>query len=692
VEPVAIEFDRMKCRTCGHEELCDDNQIKSDWNEQVPAAPLRRDPGFLLPEGRFRALWRTLGAKGPSRETFMRLRGAYDESHRAYHTARHIGACLRILDDSAVRALAERIEEVEAALWFHDAVYDTRATDNEEQSAMLAEETLRTGGVAVDVVTRIASYIRATHDHSTETPDGRLVMDVDLAILGEDTATYDRFEQGIRAEYGWVDDASYAVARAGVLRHFEDRPFIYATRVLRDRLESRARENLAASLKRVAQPPGSAGRSGPVPDEGASIAGAVRALCDAQPGGAAEVLARHHPLVLELLGARRFSGPLLHRNPRLPWPEILEGAPAGIEVDYAALSSNGGSFWTAEILRRHADAWDWSALSGNEHLPWSRDLVADFADRWIWKVMSSNPALPWSGDLVGAFSDRWVFSRLAANHRVPWDKGLLGRYRDRLAERDPDWDPWMASERPVALAPGITLGEQGWNHLWQNPGASWGELLGSLESADWSALSSNPGVGWDDEAIARHAHTIDFGRLAANRGVAFTEALVERYADRWNWPVLSGNPSLPWSDAFLRKNAARWSWQRISTNGGVPWTEALLSDLEDRLRWDHRGLSSAARLDRASLMRFAPKLDWNWGVTTNPVIAWSREIVADHADRWNWERLGFNPELPWTDALVAEFSDRWVLGSFERNERAWEAIGPHLDDAFLRAWVRRHPG
>ncbi len=58
------------------------------------------------------------------------LLSAYAEPHRHYHTQHHIAACLEALD--AHRHCAERPEEVELAIWFHDAVYDTRRTDNEE--------------------------------------------------------------------------------------------------------------------------------------------------------------------------------------------------------------------------------------------------------------------------------------------------------------------------------------------------------------------------------------------------------------------------------------------------------------------------------------------------------------------------------------------------------------------------------
>ena len=251
VEPIGIEFDRMKCAACGHDQICDDYQIKDEWNERVPAEALPREQGYLLPSVRFLELWWALGARGYGVDALLRLRAAYDEPHRAYHTAAHVGACLRLLDDAEVKAGAVHLSEVEAALWFHDAVYDTRARDNEERSAQMAEETLGAAGVAADVVARIAAHVRATKAHEPDSADGQLVIDVDLSILGEAPEVFARFEEEIRREYAWVEEPAYVAGRAAVLRGFAERPFIYGTPLFRARYEARARANLAASLEKL---------------------------------------------------------------------------------------------------------------------------------------------------------------------------------------------------------------------------------------------------------------------------------------------------------------------------------------------------------------------------------------------------------------------------------------------------------
>lgn len=250
VEPVGIEFDRMKCGACGYDQICDLYQIKDEWNESVPTE-VPRERWLVLPSVRFFELWEALGARGHGGSVLARLRAAYDEPHRAYHSASHIGACLRLLDDAEVKATAERGAEVEAALWFHDVVYDTHARDNEERSAELVEEALGGAGVEAEVVARIAAHVRATKAHVPDSADGQLVIDIDLSILGEAPEVFARFEADIRREYAWVEEPAYVAGRAAVLRGFAEREFIYGTPLFRARYEARARANLAASLEKL---------------------------------------------------------------------------------------------------------------------------------------------------------------------------------------------------------------------------------------------------------------------------------------------------------------------------------------------------------------------------------------------------------------------------------------------------------
>jgi predicted metal-dependent HD superfamily phosphohydrolase len=196
---------------------------------------------------RWLALWSRLGGKGDGRGVWTDLERRHHEPHRAYHNFLHIGHCLAEFD--TVRHLAETPDAVELSIWFHDAVYDTHAKDNEEQSAQLAVTDLRSAVLGPKLEETVSALVLATkHSAPPPSPDAALLVDIDLAILGQPRERYEAFENEIHAEYAWVPPADFAKGRAAILRGFLDRPRIYYTDPLRDRWEPRARENMAWAL------------------------------------------------------------------------------------------------------------------------------------------------------------------------------------------------------------------------------------------------------------------------------------------------------------------------------------------------------------------------------------------------------------------------------------------------------------
>jgi predicted metal-dependent HD superfamily phosphohydrolase len=178
---------------------------------------------------------------------FTRLAAAYAEPARAYHNAEHIRDCLALLDAAA--GVAERPDEVEAAIWFHDSVYVAARTDNEERSAELARATLREAKVASEVAERIAALILETRHRTTpHEPDAALLCDIDLSILGRSPEAFDLFEHQIRQEYAWVPELKYRSVRAEILQGFLDRAAIFQTAWFRQRYEHAARVNLERLL------------------------------------------------------------------------------------------------------------------------------------------------------------------------------------------------------------------------------------------------------------------------------------------------------------------------------------------------------------------------------------------------------------------------------------------------------------
>ena len=201
---------------------------------------------------RWRGLMAALGL-GEQDETYAALAAAYGARGRHYHNQDHIADCLALLDEQD--GLAEHPAETELALWFHDAVYSTKAFDNEAKSADWAVEFLTGAGAGADaaVAARVRAHILATrHDDAPPPGDSALVVDIDLSILGREPAVFDAFDRAIRKEYAWVPGFLYRQKRRQLLQHLSDRPALYATPALRDRFEAPARANLERALGRLA--------------------------------------------------------------------------------------------------------------------------------------------------------------------------------------------------------------------------------------------------------------------------------------------------------------------------------------------------------------------------------------------------------------------------------------------------------
>lgn len=219
------------------------NTIK---NKQLSAATAIEDGLFHTS---WQRAWHALGATPPA-GLQEQLLASYRQPERHYHSVQHLHECLAHC--TTVRPLTAHPGEVEIALWFHDAVYALRGTDNERKSAQWAGEALRASAIDPVCVARVEQLILATEHtavpENTPSTDAHWVVDIDLAILGALPERFAQYEAQIRAEYAWVPGWLFRRKRQAVLQAFLARPHIYATDFFRARYEAPARDNLRAAL------------------------------------------------------------------------------------------------------------------------------------------------------------------------------------------------------------------------------------------------------------------------------------------------------------------------------------------------------------------------------------------------------------------------------------------------------------
>jgi len=202
---------------------------------------------------RWQRLWRQVGARDDGHPAYQELVSLYSQPHRHYHNLNHISECLNEFDSALY--LAKQPLAVELAIWFHDAVYDTHATDNEEQSAELAKTRIGPMKEDANLLASAWALVLATKTHDPSYhPDAPLLVDIDLSILGKSQEQFWQYENQIRREYDWVPQGTFAAKRAEILERFLARERIYSTQLFFEKYEKQARANIQASIRQLRSP------------------------------------------------------------------------------------------------------------------------------------------------------------------------------------------------------------------------------------------------------------------------------------------------------------------------------------------------------------------------------------------------------------------------------------------------------
>lgn len=185
---------------------------------------------------------------------YAALRARHEEPWRHYHVWEHPCTILELANEAhdAGIEIVDPTAAVGFAIW-HDCYYNSMAPhgQNELLSMRICRMEMRRIAFA-DSVEASCAAIMATVTHQLPDlyicPDGALLLDLDLSILGSDPETFARYDRAIRLEYTHVPLATYRAARAAILAKFLARERLFLTEWAADRWESSARSNLARAI------------------------------------------------------------------------------------------------------------------------------------------------------------------------------------------------------------------------------------------------------------------------------------------------------------------------------------------------------------------------------------------------------------------------------------------------------------
>lgn len=167
---------------------------------------------------------------------------AYSAKNRHYHSLLHLENLLAELEP--VRQSINDWNLTILCIGYHDLVYNSKRSDNEEKSAGLFATDLHQHLDAA-LIEKGHKMILATKGHAeTLDNDTDYFTDADLSILGAIPERYREYSKQIRKEYSIYPDFIYKKGRRQVLKHFLDMETIFKTVYFSERYEAAAMQNL----------------------------------------------------------------------------------------------------------------------------------------------------------------------------------------------------------------------------------------------------------------------------------------------------------------------------------------------------------------------------------------------------------------------------------------------------------------
>lgn len=138
------------------------------------------------------------------------------------------------------------------SIFYHDIAYDPKRNDNERKSAEIAKRRMKEIGVPAERIEKCYRQILATRHHDLSSDnDTRFLLDIDLAILGEEPVKYEEYVQKVRREYAFYPKAVLNKGRMAILKNLLAKDRIFQTQPLYELYEKQARQNLMGELEKL---------------------------------------------------------------------------------------------------------------------------------------------------------------------------------------------------------------------------------------------------------------------------------------------------------------------------------------------------------------------------------------------------------------------------------------------------------
>lgn len=174
----------------------------------------------------------------------------YNSKTRFYHNFTHIKNMIEF-----ALSIKEKIVDFDTfilAIFYHDVIYNSHKSNNEEESTKLAKKHLSSINFNIYKIDIISEMILRSKNHSESKPNDsnelKLFLDIDLLILASPKDIYKQYVSNIKQEYKHVPKIIFNSKRKQILKNIYSEKFIYKTSLFRNKYENLAKNNLLSEI------------------------------------------------------------------------------------------------------------------------------------------------------------------------------------------------------------------------------------------------------------------------------------------------------------------------------------------------------------------------------------------------------------------------------------------------------------
>lgn len=151
-----------------------------------------------------------------SNEQVLDILSKYDESHRFYHTRKHLSEIMDYINGCVDDLTEDELDILSVCVYFHDAIYNPKKDNNEKKSVDLMNEYTK---IPEDIRKKSKSIIMDTASSTEPTEKlSRLFWLADRSIFNKDLTELIEYENNIFKEYQHVPYNIYKEKRIEFLK------------------------------------------------------------------------------------------------------------------------------------------------------------------------------------------------------------------------------------------------------------------------------------------------------------------------------------------------------------------------------------------------------------------------------------------------------------------------------------------